>query len=106
MVIQSKIKILDRGKLSRIIEIKPLKIETRAIQGQNSFALDTRESLRGKIPVFLACCGGSDETRSRDVRRVRTRLAMLISTVCPQARSISVPVDPFQSFSIPCSPSQ
>ncbi len=42
MVIQSKIKILERGKLSRISEIKPLKIETRAKQGQNDIALDTR----------------------------------------------------------------
>ncbi len=42
MVVQPKIKILERGKLSRTNEIIPLKIETRAKQGQNSFALHTR----------------------------------------------------------------
>jgi hypothetical protein len=71
MVIQPEIKTLGRGKLSRTNEIKPLKIETRAKQGQNSFALNTRESLRGKFPVFLIRCGGSDETRTRDLRRDR-----------------------------------
>jgi hypothetical protein len=34
MVIQPKTKILERGKLSRTNEIKPLKIETRAKHGQ------------------------------------------------------------------------
>jgi hypothetical protein len=71
MGIQPKIKILERGKLSRINEINLAKIETRAKQGQNSFALDTRESLMGKFPVFLVRCGGSDETRTRDLRRDR-----------------------------------
>ncbi len=79
MVIQSKIKILEMGKLSRINEINLLKIETRARQGQNSFALDTRESLRGKFPVFLTCCGGSDETRTRDLRRDRPFCVLIIS---------------------------
>ena len=58
MVIQPKIKILERGKLSRINEIKLGKIKGK--QGQNSFAFDTRELLRGKFPVFLTCCGRSD----------------------------------------------
>ena len=89
MGIQPKIKILERGKLSRINEIKPLKIETRAKQGQNSFALDTRESLRGKFPVFLTCCGGSDETRTRDLRRDRPFCGLINSIGYEKAGVIS-----------------
>jgi hypothetical protein len=66
-----KIKILERGKLSRTNEIQLVKMKTGAKRGQNSFALDTRESLMGKFPVFLVRCGGSDETRTPDLRRDR-----------------------------------
>jgi hypothetical protein len=38
-----KIKILGREKFSRINEINLVKIETRAKQGQNDFALNTRK---------------------------------------------------------------
>jgi hypothetical protein len=37
-------------------------------QGQNSFVLDTRELPGRTSSVFLARCGGSDETRTRDLR--------------------------------------
>ncbi len=79
MVVQPKIKILVRGKLSRINEINLLKIGTRAKQGQNHFALDTKELPSRKFPVFLACCGGSDETRTRDLRRDRPFPGLIIS---------------------------
>jgi hypothetical protein len=46
MAIKFKIKILEGGKLSRINEIKLVKMKTGAKRGQNSFALDTRESPR------------------------------------------------------------
>jgi hypothetical protein len=81
MFIQPKIKILGRGKLSRINEINLLKIKTGAKRGQNSFALDTRELLSRKSPVFLVCCGWSDETRTRDLRRDRPFCA-LINSIC------------------------
>jgi hypothetical protein len=77
MVIDTKIKILERGKLSRINEINLGKIKTGAKRGQNSFALNTRELLCRKFPVFLACCGGSDETRTRDLRRDRATVALV-----------------------------
>jgi hypothetical protein len=68
MVILPKTKILERGKLPRINEIDLLKIRTMAKQGQNHFALDTRELLSRIFPVFSGCCGESDETRIRDLR--------------------------------------
>ena len=55
MGINPKIKILGRGKLSRINEINLNKIK----RGQNPLALNTRESLRWKFSVFLVCCGGA-----------------------------------------------
>ncbi len=100
MVIQPKIKIVERGKLSTINEINRLKIETRAKQGQNDFALVTRESLRGKLPVFLACCGGSDETRTRDLRRDRASFHPMNkrSASKPQRfQSVMRPMEPFVS---------
>ena len=81
MVVQPKIKIPGRGKLARINEINLFRIETRAKQGQNSFALDTRESLMGKFPVFLVRCGGSDETRTRDLRRDRATVHYVNTTL-------------------------
>ena len=45
-------------------------------------------------------------SEARDLRRDRPISALVISTVYPKTQTISVPVDPFQSFSIPVSRSQ
>ncbi len=82
-------------------EIKLVKMKTGAKRGQNSFALDTRESLTGKFPVFLVRCGGSDEPRTRDLRRDRAVARLIKSNTYPGTPVISIPIEPFQTVSVP-----
>ena len=89
MGINPKIKILGRGKLSRINEINLNKIK----RGQNHLALNTRESLRWKFSVFLVCCGGSDETRTRNLQRDRRPGHVMILRCCVISHPIQVHLD-------------
>ena len=49
----------------------------------------------------LVAFGGSDETRTRDLRRDRPSSHLIVSTTCLDSSVISVQIDPFRSILIP-----
>ena len=72
----------------------------------------SRFYLKFRSRVFHANCllllshhSGSDETRTRDLRRDRAVGPPIKSNTYPGTPVISIPVSPFQSLSIPHSPS-
>ena len=66
-----------------------------------------REACLSRLPCdYRRLSGGSDETRTRDLRRDRPSSHQIISTTCLDTSVISIVVRSFQFISVPFDPSR